>query len=157
MAVISNMAIRRYIRRIFFITVFAIIIVYWIFFSYTEFVTNDIDKLNKAIITIYNEPNLNNPFVIEVREKPDLERLYSIIKNTIQLKVNRYPRHSIVTSVNPKYEIYFFYNNGKVDKFATPENPQYVYRAFDNSENGYIMGKNNELLNYVIKLAHKKE
>ena len=156
MAVISNMAIRRYIRRILFILV-CIFIVYLIFSPYNKFVTGDADRLNKAVVTIYNESNLNNKCVIEVRKKPDVKKLYSIIKKTAQLKIHRYPRHSIVTSVNPKYEIYFFYNNGKVDKFATPENPQYVYRAFDNSENGYIMGKNNELLNYVIKLAHKKE
>ncbi len=93
--------------------------------------------------------------VIEIKEKNELIELYGKIKDTEEIKVYRYPSHSVAESATPEYTIQLIYDNGKVDRFGTPENPRLVYRMLENEANGYIIGENSELLEYVLKLANK--
>ena len=120
-------------------------------------VTEDFKKLERATV-IVNDSTQDQPLcVIEIKEKTELSELYDKIKDTDKIKVNRYPRHSVVEAASREYEIQLFYSNGKVDRFGTPENPQFVYRMLKNEDNGYIMGHNDELLEHVLKLSNNNQ
>lgn len=135
------------------------IVIIYLFFpqSYIKMVTEDVGKIERAIVTV-NDKTTDKPLcVIEIKEETELVELYGKIKETEDIKVNRYPRHSVVESASREYEIQLIYGNGKVDRFGTPENPQFVYRMLENEDNGYIIGQNNELLEYVLELANKNK
>lgn len=146
---------RKYMIIILFALLLILIMIY-LFFSqfYIKIVSYNIEKLESAIVIVKDPTIGQNPCVIEIAEKNQLNELYSTIKNTNKIKINRYPRHSVVTSVDCQYEIQLFYSNGKVDRFGTTENPQLVYRILENDDNGYIAGQNNDLLEYVLYLAN---
>lgn len=149
------MNIRKYM--IFISPVLVLILMIYLFFPYIyiKIVTNSADKLEHATISIYIPPyDYVSPKIIEIDKKSILDELYLIIKGTTNIRINRYPRHSVVTGADPQYEIQLFYSNGKVDKFSTTENPQLIYRMLENNDNGYILGQNNDLLEYVIHLAN---
>ena len=134
-----------------------LIMIAYLFFPqiYIKIVTEDGEKLERAIV-IVNDNTSDQPLcVMEIKEKNELMELYRKIKDTENIKVYRYPRHSIVEAASREYEIQLIYNNGKVDRFGTPENPQFVYRMLENEDNGYIIGKNNVLLEYVLELSSK--
>ena len=146
----------KYIAFISLAFVVSIIIAY-LFFpkSYIKIVTQDVEKLERAIV-IVNDNTSDQPLcVMEIKKNDELIELYRKIKDTEEIKVHRYPRHSVVESASREYEIQLVYNNGKVDRFGTPENPQFVYRMLENEDNGYIIGKNIELLEYVLELSKK--
>ena len=147
---------RKHIAIISFTLVLIIVIAYLFFPQiYIKIVTEKVEKLERAIV-IVNDNAKEQPLCgIEIKEKTELIELYGKIKDSEKIKVYRYPRHSIVESASPEYEIQLIYNNGKVDRFGTPENPQFVYRMLENEDNGYIIGKNSELLEYVLELSNK--
>lgn len=149
---------RKYIIILLFALLLIIIMTY-LFFSqlYIKIVSHDVEKLEKATVILNNLTNRQDTCVIEITEKEQLNKLYSTIKNTSKIKINRYPRHSLVESTSPRYEIQLFYSNGKVDRFGTSENPQMVYRILENDDNGYIIGRNNDLLEYVLYLANNNQ
>ena len=146
----------KYIAFISLAFVLSIIIAY-LFFpqTYIKIVTEDVEKLERAIVIVNDNTSDQPLWVMEIKEKNELIELYRKIKATEEIKVYRYPRHSIVEAVSREYEIQLVYNNGKVDRFGTPENPQFVYRMLENEDNGYIIGKNSELLEYVLELSNK--
>ena len=155
---IDDMNMRKYM--IFIIPVLALILIIYLFFPhmYIKIVTNSVDDLERATINIYIPPyDYVSPKVIEIDEKSMLDKLYFTIKGTTNTRINRYPRHSVVMGTDQQYEIQLFYNNGKVDRFGTPANPQLVYRVLKNDDNGYIMGQNNDLLEYVLYLANNNQ
>ena len=149
---------RKYIAYIIFAFILTIIIAYLFFPQfYIKIVTEEVEKLERAIVIVNDNTNDQLLSVIKIKEKSELIELYEKIKDTEEIKINRYPRHSVVEAASPEYEIQLVYNNGKVDRFGTPENPQFVYRMLENEDNGYIIGQNNELLEYVLKLANKNQ
>jgi len=154
----NNMKRRKYIINLLF-TLLLIVVMIYLFFPqlYIKMVSDDLKKLESAIVTVNYSPNGQNSCVIEFTEKDQLNKLYTMIKNTNKIRINRYPRHSVVTSADRHYEIQLFYSNGKVDRFGTPENPQLVYRILENDDNGYIIGQNNDLLEYVLYLANNNQ
>ena len=149
---------RKYIIIILFALLLVAIMIYLFFPQlYIKIVSENIEKLESAIVIVKNSTNVQNPCIIKIAEKDQLNELYSTIKHTKKIKINRYPRHSVVTSADRKYEIQLFYSNGKVDRFGTPENPQLIYRILGNNDNGYIVGQNNDLLEYVLYLANNNQ
>ena len=112
---------RKHIAIISFTLVLIIVIAYLFFPQvYIKIVTEDGEKLERAIV-IVNDNTSDQPLcVMEIKEKNELIELYRKIKDTEGIKVYRYPRHSIVESASPEYEIQLIYNNGKVDRFGTP-------------------------------------
>lgn len=146
---------RKYIIIILFALLLVVIMIYLFLPQlFIRIVSDDVEKLESAIVIVKDSANGQNPYVIEITGKDQLNELYSTIKNTNKIKINRYPRNSVVTSADRRYEIQLFYSNGKVDRFGTPENPQRVYRILENDDNGYIVGQNNDLLEYVLYLAN---
>ena len=146
----------KYIAFISLTFVLSIIIAY-LFFpqTYIKIVTEDVEILERAIV-IVNDNTIEQPLCVkEIKEKNELIELYRKIQDTKEIKVYRYPRHSIVEAASSEYEIQLIYNNGKVDRFGTSENPQFVYRMLENEDNGYIIGKNKELLEYFLELSNK--
>lgn len=121
---------------------------------YIKMVSEKVEKLEHAIVIVKDPTTEQDTCVIEIVEKKQLNKLYSTIKNTNIIEINRYPRHSVVTSADRPYEVQLFYGNEKIDRFGITENPQLVYRILENDENGYILGQNNDLLEYVLYLAN---
>lgn len=155
---IDDMNIRKYM--IFIISILVLILIIYLFFPhmYIKIVTNSVDNLERATINIYIPPyDYVSPKIIEIDEKSMLDKLYFTIKDTTNTRINRYPRHSVVLGADQQYEIQLFYNNGKVDRFGTSENPRMVYRILENDDNGYIIGQNNDLLEYVLYLADNNQ
>ena len=149
---------RKYLTIILF-SVLLIIVMVYLFFPqlYIKIVSDGVEKLERATVIVNNKNNEQPLCVIEIREKVELNKLYAKMKNTSKIKVYRYPRHSVVESASPRYEIQLVYSNGKVDKFGTSENPRFVYRMLENDDNGYIIGQNNDLLEYVLYLANNNQ
>lgn len=149
---------RKYIIIVLFALLLIVIMIYLFFPQlYIKIVSYNIEKLESAIVIAKDLTNGQNLCVIEITEKTQLEELYRTIKSTKKIKINRYPRHSVITSADSQYEIQLFYSNGKVDRFGTSENPQMVYRMLENDDNGYIVGQNNDLLEYVLYLASNNQ
>lgn len=150
-------SVKKLIVVIFLILAAAGIIVYLFFPQlYIKFVSGNAADLERGVVTVYNEQSGSDPYVIEIKDGAALKKLYSVIENTSDIRTHRYPRHSVLISVNPKYEIQLFYAGGKTDRFGTSENPQSVYRALENNKDGYIIGQNSELAEYVSDLAKDK-
>ena len=154
----NNVGKRKYIMIILFASLLIVTMVY-VFFPqlYIKIVSENVEKLERAVIIVKNSTNGQSPCVVEITEKDQLNELYIIIKNTQKIELNRYPRHSVVTSADRKYEIQLFYSNGKVDRFGTPENAQLIYRILENGDNGYIVGQNFRLLEYVLYLVDNNQ
>lgn len=149
---------RKHLTTILFSLLLIVVMVYLFFPQlYIKIVSDGVEKLERATV-IVNDKNSEQPLcVIEIKEKVELHKLYAKIKTTSKIKVCRYPRHSVVESASPRYKIQLVYSNGKVDRFGTSENPQFVYRALENDDNGYIVGQNNDLLEYVLYLANNNQ
>ncbi|MBR1970503.1 MAG: hypothetical protein IKA17_09130 [Clostridia bacterium] len=140
------------IINIFVFLIFLVVVIYLFFPQlYIKMVSDTSENLEKAVVTVYKETDRESMNVIKIVKKKKLNKLYEIIENTDKINVKRYPRHSIVEGADPEFEITLFYADGKMDKFATPENPEKVYRILKN--NGYIIGENSMLYEYVLKLA----
>ncbi|MBE7033625.1 MAG: hypothetical protein E7406_05290 [Ruminococcaceae bacterium] len=122
-----------------------------------KMVTNSAEKLKSATIKIYIDPyDYDLPKIIEVNDKSMLDDLYSLIKGTTNVKVNRYPRHSVILGSDPQYEITLFYDNGVEDKFGTPQNSELVYRILESNDDGYVIGQNKKLSEYILYLAETR-
>ncbi len=149
---------QKHIAFICFVVVLAAVLIY-VFFpqSYIKFLTQDVEKLEKATIVVIDTIHEEPIYVYETEEKSELDALYAMLKNTENTEIDRNPRHSPQESVMGQYEIRLFYQNGKTDWFSTSEDPQYVYRFFENENHGYIQGKNGELLAYVMNLQNNDE
>ena len=128
---------RKHIMIIAPLVLLVIVIIIYLFFPqiYIKIVSNNVEKLEKATVTVNDTMNGQNSDVIKITDEAQLNELHSMIKKTKNLKVNRYPRHSIIIGADRRYEILLFYSNGKVDRFGTPENPQLVYRILENKKN----------------------
>ena len=136
------------------VVVVLVAVIVYVFFpqSYIKFLTQDVDKLEKAIITVNDTSHEQPVYVYETEEKSELEALYAMLKKTENTEIDRDPRHSPQISVMGQYEIRLIYQNGKTDWFSTSEDPEYVYRWLENENHGYIKGKNKEVLAYVMRL-----
>lgn len=145
---------RKHITLISVAIVLIVLTVYFFFPQiYIKIVTQDVNMLERATVIVYDSSNEQPVYSAEIKEKAELYELYDKIKETKEIKVIRYPRHSLVEGASPEYEIQLYYSDGAADRFGTLENPEMVYRRLGNKDNGYILGQNAGLLQYVTELA----
>ncbi|MEN6389097.1 MAG: DUF4830 domain-containing protein [Syntrophomonas sp.] len=109
----------------------------------------------KKMVVIY-EPCLHDPLIINIEDKTDIRNMYKLIKTTCDRKTIRYPRHSESIQTDSRFQIDIEYNNGKVERISSSENPTCIYRKLDtrgsSGDPGFVFGSNEKLWDYIKAL-----
>lgn len=118
-----------------------------------KLLTNDRKNIVKIEITL--NPYLN-AYTFTVESQQSIERIYTVLKETYDMEINRYPGHSEGDHTDGKIYLKIFYRDGTNDFLKTGENQYFIYRSLEtrgsSGDNGYIGGSNDELWNYLNKI-----
>lgn len=116
--------------------------------------TGEKSSLVKAIIII--DPTRKKPQTITVEDREVLDKIYDLIDQSHDIRVNRYPNHSESMQFDSKYQIELLYKDGKVDLLRSTENVKCIYRLLNtkgySGDSGYISGTSEYLLDYISEI-----
>lgn len=144
--------IMKKIRIITFVIILAIVsIIIIIKFAEVKILTGEKSSLVKA--TIIMEPTRKKPQAITVEDKEVLDKIYDLIQQSHDKKVNRYPNHSDSMQFDSKFEIELLYKDGKVDLISSTENVKRIFRHLNtkgsSGDSGYISGTSEYLWDFL--------
>lgn len=139
------------IMSISILLIISILTLLWFKVSFIDQPLKNIDKI-VVVIEPYHGGEKAKRNIIDYQE---IEYVYSLLKQTSIVYVNRYPNHLSSLQFDPKFSIQVEYKNGKTDRYSAAS-PDAIFRQLDivtiHGDRGYIRGSNGELWKYVLNL-----
>lgn len=119
-----------------------------------EFVSRNLSDIENITITLYpyDEDRLVTKTIDSGNE---IEKVYNILKETSNIRNNRYPSHAVSVQWDPKFIIDIVYGDGETDHiFSTEANGaicKYLNSKGSSGDRGYRLGKNQLIWDYILK------
>lgn len=129
-----------------------LIFVYWYNYS-GKMISKDIEDINNIIITVYpcDEEKKDLQTVEDIGE---IEKIYTMLKETTKIRNNRCPSHAVSVQWDPKFEIDILYKNGEQEHIFSTEATGYVCKYLNglgsSDDKGYRLGKNQAIWDYIF-------
>jgi len=145
------------IIKLFFIVIILGVICINIFtwFNNPKFITHESNQLIK-IIVIFESYLSNKNRTIYTIERSVIIQTYNILNNTIDLYINKHPKHIDSIQWDPDIIIFFEYFDGNNDKFYLNKNGlivKFLNTSGNSNDPGYIIGSNNQIWEHLSNVT----
>ena len=129
-----------------------LVFIYWYNYS-GEMVSKGIEDIKNITVTVYPCDDEKKE-IKTVDDIYEIEKLYSVLKETTKIRNNRHPSHAVSVQWDPKFEIDILYKNGEQEHIFSTETAgsvcKYLNSMGNSGDKGYRLGKNQNMWDYIF-------